>query len=185
MKNSVFFLLTFFMTTCLSAQGGSPPYLNSDPMYIYNYSSYTIFGGRITAKDEAACWPAVSGNLGSYIQPYNDPSGQWFTELRKFWNTHLANVPVNYWTVYTSSSDYAGNYQHASDPIWRSYENLAGLGGFLAEYGYSTGGVLGPIPVGYQYNNPSFCYNYPWNYTDANISVASFHIGNDYYIVVS
>lgn len=62
MKKLSLLLIAFCSINFISAQG-APPYSNDDTMYIYNYTNYSIYGGTITAKDEANCWPAVQGSL--------------------------------------------------------------------------------------------------------------------------
>ncbi|MDF0720578.1 hypothetical protein P0M11_11275 [Kaistella sp. PBT33-4] len=194
MKNLFFLLLLSFTANTYFAQG-SPPYTGSDAMSIYNYTHWTIYGGGITAINEANCTPVLSASTDNWIQPYNDPSGQWWTVYKKFKNLQIANIPISGWTYYLTTGSTVGTYV-PSDPaqqastILNVFELTAGWGGMLSEYDDLAHGIGGGyIGVGYQYgyNNTStaVCHTQPWVHTDTNLTATSFFVGNDYYIVVT
>ena len=188
MKKIIISLIFAFTINFLPAQG-TPPYMIEHTMYIYNYTKYALYHGQVSTRNEAnGCWPSATGHLASWVMPIDDPSGLWWTELRKF--SGYTNIPLNNCLYFPNSSVTTGLTilpYVTGGSLAPVAGTSTGWGGYLAEYGDVDGAVLGYIAVGYHYNEVAStpCYTYPWVHTDAFMTATSFYIGNDYYLVVT
>lgn len=158
----------------------------SDEMHIFNYTSYTM-GGSVSAKSPANCYPALNGPFNENIFPTGDPLGRDVVMYKKYRDSHLTTIPISNWYIATSSSSYT-IYPSTSPNLTSPFGTTTRWGGLLVEYwNYATtvNGGFGVNYFSFITGSSNVCETRPMFYSDANLSVDSFYIDDNYYVIIS